>query len=84
MPASISTEEMATSNRPTISPITLRPETNSQSSLPAKPEGANDVAHDENLKQQPVALFAVVLGAISSVGGFIFGYESGQISGKSL
>lgn len=30
-----------------------------------------------------VPAIAVVLGAVASIGGFMFGYESGQISGKS-
>jgi MFS transporter, SP family, sugar:H+ symporter len=34
---------------------------------------------------EPMLTFlAVLLGAIASMGGFIFGYESGQISGMSL
>jgi hypothetical protein len=43
---------------------------------------SSDVAPEEALKQQPVTAFAIILGAIASIGGFIFGYESGQISGK--
>src|SRR5450756_1258158 len=31
-----------------------------------------------------LTVLAVLLGAIASMGGFIFGYESGQISGTSL
>lgn len=31
-----------------------------------------------------VPLLAIVLGAVASIGGFVFGYESGQISGMSL
>jgi SP family sugar:H+ symporter-like MFS transporter len=31
-----------------------------------------------------LTFLAVLLGAIASMGGFIFGYESGQISGTSL
>jgi SP family sugar:H+ symporter-like MFS transporter len=40
-----------------------------------------DVA--QALEKQPVTFFAILLGAIASIGGFIFGYESGQISGLS-
>jgi SP family sugar:H+ symporter-like MFS transporter len=31
-----------------------------------------------------VPAIAVILGAVASIGGFMFGYESGQISGTSF
>lgn len=31
-----------------------------------------------------VPILAILLGAIASIGGFMFGYESGQISGRLL
>lgn len=34
--------------------------------------------------QPRVPAIAVILGAVASIGGFMFGYESGQISGESL
>lgn len=58
---------------PTGTPTTLTPKRLSEDpnvvvSSPAEAEGK-------------VTVIAVLLGAIASVGGFIFGYESGQISG---
>jgi SP family sugar:H+ symporter-like MFS transporter len=38
---------------------------------------AEDVVHPEGR----VPAIAVILGAVASIGGFMFGYESGQISG---
>ena len=41
-----------------------------------------DIQHaDFKFEQLPVTPIAIILGAIASIGGFIFGYESGQISG---
>ena len=37
--------------------------------------------HEEVLKRQPPTVLACTLGAVASIGGFMFGYESGQISG---
>lgn len=39
------------------------------------------VVAEEALKSQPPTVLACTLGAIASIGGFMFGYESGQISG---
>ena len=36
----------------------------------------------ESLKKHPVTKMAILLGSIASMGGFVFGYESGQISGE--
>ena len=72
---------------------------NSQTSLPTQKEPSNLVAHEGTtekehgsnfvapevvIEKQHATLFAIVMGGIASIGGFIFGYESGQISGKSL
>jgi len=40
-------------------------------------------AAEEALKEQPTTLLAILLGSISSLGGLMFGYGSGQISGAS-
>lgn len=45
----------------------------------ARPSIAADAI--ANADDAPVTWLAISLGAISSIGGFIFGYESGQISG---
>jgi SP family sugar:H+ symporter-like MFS transporter len=76
----ISPSEKAT---PAQTPADRTPANNSQSSLPIQAEHNSHVAPEEALKKQPVTPFAVILGAIASIGGFMFGYESGQISGKS-
>ena len=34
-----------------------------------------------NIEERRVTSTAILLGAIASIGGFMFGYESGQISG---
>lgn len=75
----VSPSEKAT---PAETPATLTPANNSQSSLHIEAEHSINVAPEEALKKQPVTAFAVILGAIASIGGFIFGYESGQISGE--
>lgn len=41
----------------------------------------HDVAPEEALDNLPATKLAMTLGAIASIGGFMFGYESGQISG---
>lgn len=68
---------------PAETPATLTPANNSESSLPIQAEHSSNVTPEERLKKQPVTKMAVLLGAIASIGGFMFGYESGQISGKS-
>lgn len=42
--------------------------------------------HSDPIEQPSgrVPILAVLLGAIASIGGFMFGYESGQISGAFL
>lgn len=41
----------------------------------------NETAITNADEQLPVTWLALVLGAVASIGGFMFGYESGQISG---
>lgn len=66
---------------PAETPATLTPANNSQASLPIQHN--SNVVSEAALKELPVTMKAVLLGAISSLGGFMFGYESGQISGLS-
>ena len=33
--------------------------------------------------KQKITVISIFLGAVASIGGFMFGYESGEISGKS-
>jgi SP family sugar:H+ symporter-like MFS transporter len=56
------------------------PATGSPTDTP--PRGNSDVgaAADLEPKGRP-PFIAIVLGAVASIGGFMFGYESGQISG---
>ncbi len=68
------TGEMSTSEKAT-------PRSGSAASLPIGKHQAN-VARHVAPERPPVQLFAVLLGAIASIGGFMFGYESGQIGGK--
>lgn len=58
------------------------PEKGSQISTPADtpPRGNSNTAEYEQ-PQGRVPAIAVILGAVASIGGFMFGYESGQISG---
>lgn len=46
------------------------------------PRGNSDVVQATDLEPKGrVPMISVVLGAVASIGGFMFGYESGQISG---
>ncbi|KAF3001559.1 hexose transporter hxt1 [Curvularia kusanoi] len=49
-------------------------------STESSPRGGAIVTEDD-VPQGRVPMIAIVLGAVASIGGFIFGYESGQISG---
>lgn len=60
------------------SPASQTPANQSTTSL------ANPVVNpDALLEESKVTALALILGAVSSIGGFMFGYESGQISGMS-
>lgn len=52
----------------------------SEASLPAQIENTTVQGAEDEGK---VTALACILGAIASLGGLMFGYESGQISGKS-
>jgi hypothetical protein len=79
--------EMSASQKPTpaaTTPATLTPANNSEASLDLQTENvAASATAADLLKKQPVTAYAVILGAIASIGGFMFGYESGQIGGMS-
>jgi SP family sugar:H+ symporter-like MFS transporter len=45
------------------------------------PARGNSFTAEDIAPQGRVPAIAVILGAVASIGGFIFGYESGQISG---
>ena len=56
------------------------PETNTPAETPLR--GNSHVAPAANVEPKGrVPAIAVILGAVASIGGFMFGYESGQISG---
>jgi SP family sugar:H+ symporter-like MFS transporter len=54
---------------------------NTHSPLDTPPRGNSDVVQASDLAPGKVPPIAIVLGAVASIGGFMFGYESGQISG---
>jgi SP family sugar:H+ symporter-like MFS transporter len=60
-------------------PATTTPANGSIASAPVQTEHHDDI--DAIAKSAKVPILAYVLGAIASIGGFMFGYESGQISG---
>jgi SP family sugar:H+ symporter-like MFS transporter len=76
-------ESVVEKSTPAETPSTLTPANSSDTSLPVQADQNDNVAADEALKKQPVTLLATMLGGIASIGGFMFGYESGQISGIS-
>jgi SP family sugar:H+ symporter-like MFS transporter len=45
------------------------------------PSRGNSHVADDVAPQGRIPAVAVILGAVASIGGFMFGYESGQISG---
>jgi len=58
------------------------PANGSKVSLPLDGEYNNDVVLPPGSEpRRKTPFIAYILGAVASVGGFIFGYESGQISG---
>jgi len=64
---------------PTESPVTLTPESQS---IASATHGAGQ--HRAEPEKQKATVLAILLGCIASIGGFMFGYESGQISGIYL
>ena len=60
------------------------PDSHSPADTPAR---RTSDPHNHGNVEEPtgrVPVLAILLGAIASIGGFMFGYESGQISGKLL
>jgi hypothetical protein len=73
---------------PAETPAAETPANQSRTLLLIQPELPNSVApknsNKKGLEHHPVTVLATLLGSIASIGGFIFGYESGQISGMFL
>ena len=74
-------------------PAAAFPKDSAASSDPNTPASRSVVSLDNQQQNAPapstedepnLTLIAFLLGAIASMGGFIFGYESGQISGTHL
>jgi SP family sugar:H+ symporter-like MFS transporter len=59
------------------------PATRSVNSGHESPDPLPVVQGQQDGEKPKLTVLAVLLGAIASMGGFIFGYESGQISGTS-
>ncbi len=74
-------EKSTPSQTPAETPATHTPENRSVVNEPAAAAG-NVVPTEEAFKELPVTWLAILLGSIASIGGFMFGYESGQISGR--
>ena len=56
------------------------PESVTPAGTPAR--GNSDAMHAADIEPKGrVPAIAIILGAVASIGGFMFGYESGQISG---
>lgn len=55
----------------------------SEANVSAQAVQGDNLISDDNIEKGVVTKPAILLGAIASIGGFIFGYESGQISGMS-
>lgn len=56
------------------------PDTATPADTPTR-NNSNVVPNEAILPEGRVPAIAVILGATASIGGFVFGYESGQISG---
>jgi SP family sugar:H+ symporter-like MFS transporter len=67
-----------------VTDITPPPETPADSSevnVSAQNVQGGNAATNNTLDKPSITTQAILLGAIASIGGFMFGYESGQISG---
>ncbi|KAE8447186.1 hypothetical protein EG329_011017 [Mollisiaceae sp. DMI_Dod_QoI] len=74
-PASVKVAEKSTPQSMTPQDgVTPRTSIHGRSTLPVVPENAPE--------EGPVTWLALILGGVASIGGFMFGYESGQISGR--
>lgn len=78
-PAVIATDKNSQQTTPAETPAAQTPvaQTPDSSSIASQPVAAAD-------NREHTTWLALVLGSVAAIGGFIFGYESGQISGKSL
>lgn len=72
-------------NKPPVSETLPQKETPPNSTpLDTPPRGNSQNADNEISRVEPkgrVPAISIILGAVASIGGFMFGYESGQISG---
>jgi SP family sugar:H+ symporter-like MFS transporter len=76
----VTVEEKST---PGGTPTPLTPVARSAADLPAQIDQDGNATTEEPGGKRRVTKLAVLLGSIASIGGFMFGYESGQISGMS-
>jgi SP family sugar:H+ symporter-like MFS transporter len=67
---------------PQNTPIILTPADVSEVNLASTTRKSDDEPAPDAVEKRSVTISAVLLAAVASIGGFIFGYESGQISGK--
>jgi SP family sugar:H+ symporter-like MFS transporter len=83
--AAIAHAILAEKGTPADTPSTQTPST--QTPARSITSVSDETAHHDSLpaaqalEEQPVTWLAILLGSIASIGGFMFGYESGQISG---
>ncbi|XMA18173.1 hypothetical protein WAI453_010964 [Rhynchosporium graminicola] len=77
-------KKISTNTTPAVTPAAHTPETRSLNQVPVVEVNGNVLPAEEAFKELPVTWLAILLGSIASIGGFMFGYESGQISGFLL
>lgn len=82
LPHSSTTSEKST---PKTTGATNTPANHSVASLPHDNNAANayEKRSSDTVEEGSVSWFAIFMGSVASIGGFMFGYESGQISGSS-
>ncbi|KAH7112121.1 general substrate transporter [Dendryphion nanum] len=75
---------MQSNNEKTTEEVIPNTTTANSSPMDTPPRGNSGDADGKDAKFEPqgrVPTIAIILGAVASIGGFMFGYESGQISG---
>jgi len=68
---------------PKDTPLSSDPNTPASQSVTSFSNEEQNAPIPSTESEPKVTFLAILLGAIASMGGFIFGYESGQISGMS-